>query len=180
MNHPDNKGKPKLPSDDLWRDQASAVNLWNTPLIENEEIVELPVDQRTVTRRYTDRAIEFVKENRDRPFFLYLPHTMPHIPLYVPEDVYDPDPQNAYTCVIEHIDAEVGRLMDTIRQLDANGPWRDPIVTKVEPLDRFFPAEAYHDKYFKFNPLQPYCRTVIDPKVQKFRKRFDHLIVPTA
>jgi len=134
MNHPDNKGKPKIPSDDLWKDQASAVEKWNTPLIENEEIIEMPVDQRTVTRRYTDKAIDFVKQNKDQPFFLYLPHTMPHIPLYVPEDVYDPNPQNAYTCVIEHIDAEVGRLMNTIRELELsdntyviytsdNGPW---------------------------------------------------------
>lgn len=134
MNHPDNSGKPKVPSDELWRNQESAVTLWNTPLMENEKIVELPVDQRTVTRRYTDRAVDFIKANKDGPFFLYLPHSMPHIPLYVPEDAYDPDPQNAYTCVIEHIDAEVGRLMDTIRELKLadntyviytsdNGPW---------------------------------------------------------
>ena len=134
MNHPDNKGKPKVSSDELWKDQSSAVKLWNTPLLENESIVELPVDQRTVTRRYTDRAIDFVKQNQDKPFFLYLPHSMPHIPLYVPKDAYDPDPQNAYTCVIEHIDAEVGRLMKTIRELGLsdntyviytsdNGPW---------------------------------------------------------
>ncbi|MFN3194239.1 MAG: sulfatase [Aureliella sp.] len=134
MNHPDNKGKPKLPSDALWRDQGTATSLWNTPLIEDEEIVELPVDQRLVTRRYTDKAIEFVKANQDKPFFVYLPHSMPHIPLYVPEDAYDPDPQNAYKCVIEHIDAEVGRLMATVRELDLsddtyviytsdNGPW---------------------------------------------------------
>lgn len=134
MNHPDNKGKPRVPSDDLWRDRKSAVTLWNTPLIENEKIVELPVDQRTVTRRYTDRAVDFIKENKDDPFFVYLPHSMPHIPLYVPDDAYDPDPQNAYTCVIEHIDDEVGRVMDTIRDLGLsentyviytsdNGPW---------------------------------------------------------
>jgi arylsulfatase A len=134
MNHPDNKGKPRVPSDDLWRDQESALTHWNTPLIENETIVELPVDQRTVTRRYTDRAVKFIKDNKDGPFFVYLPHSMPHIPLYVPEDAYDPDPQNAYTCVIEHIDAEVGRVMDTIRDLGLaentyviytsdNGPW---------------------------------------------------------
>jgi arylsulfatase A-like enzyme len=59
---------------------------------------------------------------------------MPHVPLYVPEDAYDPDPQNAYTCVMEHIDAETGRLLDTLREtgLDKNtyviftsdnGPW---------------------------------------------------------
>lgn len=134
MNHPDNKGKPRLPSDELWLNQETAVTHWNTPLMENDKIVELPVDQRTVTRRYTDKAIEFISKNKEQPFFVYLPHSMPHIPLYVPDDAYDPDPQNAYTCVIEHIDAEVGRLMDSIRELGLsentyviytsdNGPW---------------------------------------------------------
>ena len=134
MNHPDNKGKTRMTSDELWEDQSSTLTQWNTPLIKDETIVELPVDQRTITRRYTDHAIEFITEHKDAPFFVYLPHSMPHIPLYVPEDAYDPDPQNAYTCVIEHIDAEVGRLMDTIRDLDLsentyviftsdNGPW---------------------------------------------------------
>jgi len=135
MNHPDNKGKPRgMSSDELWLDQASSIKKWNTPLIENEKIIELPVDQRTITRRYTDRAIKFVEENKDKPFFLYLPHSMPHIPLYVPEDVYDKDPKNAYKCVIEHIDAEVGRLVETLRKNNLaentyvifttdNGPW---------------------------------------------------------
>ncbi len=134
MNHPDNQDKPKVPSDDLWRDQHTATTLWKTPLMQNEKIIELPVDQRTITRRYTDQAIEFVTVNKDKPFFLYLPHSMPHIPLYVPDDVYDPDPQNAYKCVIEHLDAEVGRLMQTVRDLGLsektyvvyttdNGPW---------------------------------------------------------
>jgi arylsulfatase A-like enzyme len=134
MNHPDNKRLNKLSSNELWNDQGTAVTGWNTPLVENEEIVEVPVDQRTVTRRYTDKAIEFVTENKDKPFFLYLPHSMPHIPLYVPDDAYDPDPQNAYKCVIEHIDAEVGRLAQTVRDLGIaentwivyttdNGPW---------------------------------------------------------
>ncbi|WP_047816709.1 sulfatase family protein [Rhodopirellula islandica] len=134
MNHPDNKRLGKMSSDDRWRDQSSAVTLFNTPLVEGEEIIELPADQRTITRRYTDRAIEFVEANQDKPFFLYLPHSMPHIPLYVPEDVYDPDPQNAYKCVIEHIDTEVGRLVQTVRDLGLsektlivytsdNGPW---------------------------------------------------------
>lgn len=134
MNHPDNKGKPRIPSDTLWRNPDTALTQWNTPLIENETIVELPVDQRTVTRRYTDLAIDFIRENQQQPFFVYLPHSMPHIPLYVPEDAYDADPANAYTCVIEHIDAEVGRLMNTIRELKLaentyviytsdNGPW---------------------------------------------------------
>ena len=76
----------------------------------------------------------FITENKEKPFFLYLPHSMPHVPLFVPEDVYDPNPANAYKCVIEHIDAEVGRIMKTIKDLKLskntyviyttdNGPW---------------------------------------------------------
>lgn len=118
----------------LWKDQASAVTKWNTPLMEGEKIIELPTDQRTVTRRYTDKAIDFIKRKKEKPFFIYLAHSMPHVPLYVPEDVHDPDPENAYTNVIEHIDAETGRLLDTLREtgLDKNtyviftsdnGPW---------------------------------------------------------
>ena len=134
MNHPANQKKPKLPSDKLWLDQETAVTLWNTPLIQNEEIIEIPVDQRTITRRYTDEAIKFITSNKDRPFFLYLPHSMPHIPLYVPDDAYDADPANAYKCVIEHIDAETGRSTKTLKDLGLeedtiviyttdNGPW---------------------------------------------------------
>ncbi len=120
MNHPDNQGKPLGNTkglDLLWRDPESTLTKWKTPLMENEKIVELPNDQRTVTRRYTDKAIDFIEKNKEKPFFVYLPHSMPHIPLYVPEDAYDPDPMNAYTTVIEHIDTEVGRVMDAIRRL---------------------------------------------------------------
>ena len=137
MNHPDNKGKPRggwQGMDILWNDPESTLTKWKTPLFQDEEIVELPVDQRTVTRRYTQKAIDFVKANREQPFFVYLPHSMPHIPLYVPDDVRDPDPKNAYINTIEHIDTEVGRLLDTLDELKLtgntyviyttdNGPW---------------------------------------------------------
>lgn len=137
MNHPDNKGKPKggpAGMDILWKDPESTLTKWKTPLIKDEEIIELPVDQRTVTRRYTQNAIDFIKEHRDESFFVYLPHSMPHIPLYVPDDVRDPNPMNAYINVIEHIDFEVGRLLDTLDELKLsdntyviyttdNGPW---------------------------------------------------------
>ena len=137
MNHPDNKGKPKGGPDGmdiLWKDPESTLTKWKTPLFEDEEIVELPVDQRTVTRRYTQKAIDFVKKHKAEQFFIYLPHSMPHIPLYVPDDVRDPHVLNAYTNTIEHIDAEVGRLLNTIDELKLadntyviyttdNGPW---------------------------------------------------------
>lgn len=127
MNHPDNQGKPDLSLaglDELWRDQMSTLTKWKTPLMENDSIVELPVDQRTITRRYTDKAIDFIKERgkKNKPFFVYLPHTMPHLPLYVPEEYFDADPKKAYIKTMEHIDAEVGRLLDYLREsgLDKN------------------------------------------------------------
>ena len=55
---------------------------------------------------------------------------------------------------------------------DASGLWKDPIVTEIEQMDVFYPAEAYHQNYFRLNPYQPYCQVVIDPKVRKFRKAF--------
>jgi arylsulfatase A len=133
MAHPDNK-REKGANGRAWANQDKTWRLWKTPLMQGTEIIELPVNQRTITRRYTDRAIEFVTANRRRPFFLYLPHSMPHIPLYVPKDVFDPDASRAYATVIEHIDAEVGRLVDTVRKLGLaektyiiftsdNGPW---------------------------------------------------------
>ena len=137
MNHPDNKGKPRggwQGMDILWADPESTLTKWKTPHFEDEKIVELPVDQRTVTRRYTQKSIDFIKANKDKPFFVYLPHSMPHIPLYVPDEVRDPDPKRAYINTIEHIDAEVGRLLKTIDDLKLadntyviyttdNGPW---------------------------------------------------------
>lgn len=137
MNHPDNKGKPQggaAGMDILWKDPESTLTKWKTPLIKDEEIIELPVDQRTVTRRYTQNAIDFIKKHRDESFFVYLPHSMPHIPLYVPDDVRDPNQLNAYINVIEHIDSEVGRLLNTLDELKLsdntyviyttdNGPW---------------------------------------------------------
>ena len=137
MNHPDNKGKPRggwQGMDILWNDPESTLTKWKTPLFEDEKIVELPVDQRTITRRCTQKAIDFVTANKEKPFFVYLLHSMPHIPLYVPDDVRDPDPKNAYINTIEHIDTEVGRLLDALDELKLtsktyviyttdNGPW---------------------------------------------------------
>lgn len=137
MNHPDNKGKPKgghAGMDILWNDPESTLTKWKTPLMQDEEILEVPVDQRLITRRCTDRAIAFITEHKDGPFFVYVPHSMPHIPLYVPDDVRDPDPKNAYINTIEHIDTETGRLLAAVDDLGLrdstyviyttdNGPW---------------------------------------------------------
>ncbi|MDG1358786.1 MAG: sulfatase [Akkermansiaceae bacterium] len=143
MSHPAGAKRPAYGKWDLHWSKPDKSTDWKTPLIENEKILEHPVDQRTITRRYTNKAIEFIKANSGRelagqtphrPFFLYLAHSMPHVPLYLPDELYNPDPKRAYISVIEHIDAEVGRILDTLRKegLDKNtyviftsdnGPW---------------------------------------------------------
>jgi peptide-methionine (S)-S-oxide reductase len=59
-----------------------------------------------------------------------------------------------------------------IEELGREGVWDAPIVTEVTRFSEFFPAEAYHEDYFRKNPQQPYCQAVISPKVAKFRARF--------
>ncbi len=60
-----------------------------------------------------------------------------------------------------------------IQEIVEEGIWEGPIVTQVEPLHQFFPAEDYHQNYFKKNPFAGYCRAVISPKVIKFRAKFN-------
>jgi peptide-methionine (S)-S-oxide reductase len=59
---------------------------------------------------------------------------------------------------------------------DSSGLWGNPIVTSIEPLENYYPAEDYHQNYFNNNSNQPYCAAVIGPKVQKVRKEFKHLL----
>lgn len=59
-----------------------------------------------------------------------------------------------------------------IQELNEQGIWENPIVTEVEPLQEFYPAEDYHRDYYRRNPAQPYCQLVIAPKVQRFRQQF--------
>ncbi|MGE0227151.1 MAG: peptide-methionine (S)-S-oxide reductase MsrA [Dehalococcoidia bacterium] len=60
----------------------------------------------------------------------------------------------------------------TVREVDEDGPWDDPIVTEVVPLDTFYPAEEYHQQYYRRNPYQGYCQAIIAPKVAKARSVF--------
>lgn len=94
-------------------------------------------------------------------------------------DVHDPTTLNRqgadvgpqYRSVIFYHDARQKEIAEQmIDNLGEEGIWDRPIVTEVEPLDRFYPAEAYHQQYFERNPGQSYCRAVIAPKVRKFRK----------
>ncbi len=118
--------------DDAWRNKDYST--WNVPLMRNAEIIERPADQTTLTKRYTKEAVRFIEQNREQPFFLYLPHTMPHIPLSASEDFYTDDPTKAYQACIEEIDGSVAQVLATLKKhgLDEstmvvytsdNGPW---------------------------------------------------------
>jgi len=110
------------------------IEYWNVPLMRDEKIVERPADQNTLTKRYTEEAVRFIRQNKDHPFFLYLAHTMPHVPLFVSDHFRNTSPRGLYGDVIEEIDWSTGRILETLRReglaentlvvfTSDNGPW---------------------------------------------------------
>ena len=74
--------------------------------------------------------------------------------------------------ILYHSDEQRAVAEQTIARLEAEGIWGAPIVTEVEPFTVFYPAEAYHQEYYRNNPNQGYCRVVVAPKVAKARQKF--------
>jgi arylsulfatase A len=98
------------------------------PLFDGEKIIKADVtadDQSHLTRQYTDCAVRFIERNRARPFFFYLAHSMPHVPLFAEEAFQHKSKQGLYGDVIQEIDDSVGRVLDTIRR---NGLDRDTLI----------------------------------------------------
>jgi arylsulfatase A len=104
------------------------------PLFENERIIGLHPDQTQLTTWYTQRAVKFIDEHHGEPFFVYVPHSMPHVPLHVSAKYRGSSPQGLYGDVIQEIDWSVGQIMETLDRLDLagntlviftsdNGPW---------------------------------------------------------
>ncbi len=87
------------------------------PLMRNEEVIEYPADQSTLTRRYTEEAIRFMREHRDGTFFVYLPHTMCHVPLFASEAFRGRSGAGLFGDVIEELDWSVGEILKTIKEL---------------------------------------------------------------
>jgi arylsulfatase A-like enzyme len=121
-------------SNDMWPNHPTNPNYPPLPLIENEKVLELMPDQTRLTTLYTERAVKFIEQNRDRPFFLYMPHTMPHVPLHVSDKFKGKSDRGLYGDVIEEIDWSVGEVLGAIKRfnLDSrtlviftsdNGPW---------------------------------------------------------
>ena len=104
------------------------------PLMEGETVIENNPDQRKLTTLYTERAVKFIEKNKDKPFFLYVPHSMPHVPLYVSDKFKGKSEQGLYGDVIMEIDWSVGQILSTLDRLGIdertlviftsdNGPW---------------------------------------------------------
>jgi arylsulfatase A-like enzyme len=114
--------------------RSPKIDYWNVPLMRDDKIIERPADQNTLTQRYTGEAVKFIQANRNKPFFLYLAHTMPHVPLFRSKEFERKSLAGLYGDVVEELDWSVGRVIDTLRQLKLtrntlvvftsdNGPW---------------------------------------------------------
>ena len=122
-------------SNDMWPRHPQQKNFYpDLPLIENDTVVKLDPDQSQLTTWYTEHAVSFIERNREKPFFLYVAHSMPHVPLFVSSKFSGKTPDGLYGDVIAEIDWSVGRILETLRKtgLDDrtlvifasdNGPW---------------------------------------------------------
>jgi arylsulfatase A len=135
-------------SNDMWPNHPDLVNLPSEaaerkrrfpplPLFRNDEIVDADVDARDqaqLTRQYTERAVDFIERNKSRPFFLYVPHTMVHVPIFASEEFHGKTGAGLYGDVVAEIDWSVGQILGTLRRNDLdertlvvftsdNGPW---------------------------------------------------------
>ena len=87
------------------------------PLLRDEKVIEAPVEQDTITKRYTEEAIKFIKANKDRPFFVYLPHAMPHNPVHAGEKFRGKSANGRYGDAVEEIDWSTGQILATLKKL---------------------------------------------------------------
>ena len=87
------------------------------PLLRDERVIEEEPDQSLLTQRYTEEAVQFIQAHQDEPFFLYLPHTMPHRPQYASEQFRGKSANGIYGDTIEELDWSTGQILDVLREL---------------------------------------------------------------
>lgn len=122
-------------SNDMWPFHPEAKGGYPPlPLVKGDETMETNPDQNLITRRYTDAAVDFIRRQGERPYFLYLAHTMPHVPLHVAAERRGKSAAGLFGDVVEEIDASTGELLEAIRTsgqesrtwvifASDNGPW---------------------------------------------------------
>ena len=107
---------------------------FNVPLLRGTNIIERPADQTTLTRRYTEEALRFMRKNKKGPFFIYFASTFPHVPLFASPEFKGKSPRGRYGDTVEELDASVGRILKWLREENLakntlvfftsdNGPW---------------------------------------------------------
>jgi len=124
-------------SNDMWPlhpQQGPIFNFGPLPLFDGENVIDTLTDQSMLTTQITERSIDFIKRNVDKPFFLYVPHPQPHVPLYVSDKFKGKSERGLYGDVIMEIDWSVGQIMKTLKEkgiddntivifTSDNGPW---------------------------------------------------------
>ena len=122
-------------SNDMWPRHPQQKNFYpDLPLMDGDRVVKLDPDQSRLTTMYTERAVRFIERNREQPFFLYVAHAMPHVPLFVSGKYKGKTRLGLYGDVIAEIDWSVGQILEALRRekLDGdtlvmfasdNGPW---------------------------------------------------------
>lgn len=124
-------------SNDMWPfhpQQGPVFNFGPLPLYHNEVIIDTLTDQSHLTTEITNRSIEFIKRNKETPFFLYVPHPQPHVPLFVSKKFMGKSGRGLYGDVIMELDWSVGEILKTLKDNNLedntiviftsdNGPW---------------------------------------------------------
>ena len=122
-------------SNDMWPFHPGTPNYYPPlPLFEGDSIIETNPDQRYFTRNFTQRTIDFIQRHKNQPFFVYLAHPMPHVPLFVSENFEGKSEQGLYGDVMMELDWSIGVILQTLRDLKLgdntlviftsdNGPW---------------------------------------------------------
>jgi arylsulfatase A len=114
--------------------KAPLSEYFNVPLMRNASILERPANQTTLTRRYTEEAVSYIRARKGGPFFLYLAHSMPHVPLFRSDEFAGRSPRGLYGDVVEELDWSVGQIVRALREegladntlvlfTSDNGPW---------------------------------------------------------
>lgn len=125
-----------LPYWKYWQQPNDSIKTehFNVPLFRNTEIIERPANQNTITTRYSDEAVSYIKQNKNKPFFIYLAHNLPHIPLFASDKFKGTSKRGLYGDVLQEIDNGVGKILKTLEEeglsentivvfTSDNGPW---------------------------------------------------------
>ncbi|WP_422082204.1 sulfatase [Ulvibacterium sp.] len=124
-------------SNDMWPyhpQQGTVHNFPDLPLFENKTIIDTLIEQSQLTTQITERSVDFINRNAENPFFLYVPHPQPHVPLFVSDKFKGKSDRGLYGDVIMEIDWSVGQIMDALKKngleentmvifTSDNGPW---------------------------------------------------------